>query len=264
VITSNRDRPGFPLGFDEAQAAYSSSPQVVRVTTEAFVKGTAFCPACGHEPLTQQLNNRPASDFVCPHCREEFELKSKNGRFGAKVVDGAYDALCARLTSDTNPNFAFLNYSRSDKSVTDLFVVPKHFVHPAIVERRKPLAATARRAGWIGCNIKLSEIPAKGKVFVIRNGLLADKNEVLRQWQNSLFLREERPEARGWLLDVLWCCEAIGAPEFSLEEIYRYEARLSSIYPGNNNVRPKIRQQLQVLRDAGVLEFVSKGRYRLI
>lgn len=262
--SSNRDRPGFPLGFDEAQASYSSSPQVVRVTTEAFVKGTAFCPACGHDHLAQQFNNRPASDFVCPHCREEFELKSKNGRFGSKVVDGAYDALCARLTSDSNPNFAFLTYSRLDKSVTDLFVVPKQFVHPAIVERRKPLSPTAKRAGWVGCNIKLNDIPSKGKIFVIRDGALAPKDEVLQQWQQSLFLRDQRLETRGWLLDVLRCCEAIGKPEFTLEEVYRFEALLSSIYPSNNNVRPKIRQQLQMLRDAGLVEFQGNGRYRLL
>jgi type II restriction enzyme len=31
----------------------------------------------------------------------------------------------------------------------------------------------------------------------------------------------------------------------------------------DNNVRPKIRQQLQVLRDRGWTEFVGRGRYRL-
>jgi type II restriction enzyme len=39
---------------------------------------------------------------------------------------------------------------------------------------------------------------------------------------------------------------------------------LSSKYPGNRHVRPKIRQQLQVLRDSGYLEFLSKGTYRLL
>ena len=42
-----------------------------------------------------------------------------------------------------------------------------------------------------------------------------------------------------------------------------FEERLSRLYPGNHNVRPKIRQQLQVLRDRGWLEFVGRGRYRV-
>jgi type II restriction enzyme len=39
---------------------------------------------------------------------------------------------------------------------------------------------------------------------------------------------------------------------------------LSRLYPNNKHVKPKIRQQLQVLRDHGYLEFESKGRYRLL
>ena len=55
------------------------------------------------------------------------------------------------------------------------------------------------------------------------------------------------------------CVEAIGRPEFTLAEVYGFEARLAAIYPGNNNVRPKIRQQLQVPRDMGRLEFGGRG-----
>ena len=46
------------------------------------------------------------------------------------------------------------------------------------------------------------------------------------------------------------------------QEVYAFEPRLSALCPGNNNVRPKIRQQLQVLRDQGVLEFLGRGNYR--
>ncbi len=59
------------------------------------------------------------------------------------------------------------------------------------------------------------------------------------------------------------CVEAIGRAEFALSDVYAFEDRLSRLYPGNNNVRPKIRQQLQVLRDQGFLEFAGRGLYRL-
>ncbi len=35
-------------------------------------------------------------------------------------------------------------------------------------------------------------------------------------------------------------------------------------YPNNKNVRPKIRQQLQVLRDLGLIEFEGQGKYTLL
>lgn len=77
-----------------------------------------------------------------------------------------------------------------------------------------------------------------------------------------MFLRETRPEARGWLLAVMGAVEAVGRDAFTLDEVYAQEARLAALYPGNRNVRPKIRQQLQVLRDRGWLAFDGGGRYR--
>lgn len=59
------------------------------------------------------------------------------------------------------------------------------------------------------------------------------------------------------------CVESIGRREFNLDDVYAFEARLSQIYPNNRHVRQKIRQQLQVMRDSGYLDFVSRGYYRL-
>jgi type II restriction enzyme len=51
--------------------------------------------------------------------------------------------------------------------------------------------------------------------------------------------------------------------EFTLEDVYKYEQELRRRYPENRNIRPKIRQQLQFLRDLGLIEFLSNdGEYR--
>ena len=36
---------------------------------------------------------------------------------------------------------------------------------------------------------------------------------------------------------------------------------LQKKYPWNHNIRPKIRQQLQVLRDRGLISFLGNGQY---
>lgn len=251
------------LGFEEAQAPYESPSQIARTLTEGWARKWLYCPSCGYDRLTALPNNTPAGDLFCGSCGEQFELKSKKGTFGGKVVDGAYNTLCERVASDVNPNFAFLAYSAADRQVRNLFIVPKQFVTERIIEQRPPLAPTARRAGWIGCNILLRDVPEVGRVDLVRDGTAVPKSLVLERWRQTLFLRDKPVSARGWLLDVLACVESIRRPEFSLAEVYRLEARLQEMYPGNNNVRAKIRQQLQVLRDAGVLEFVGQGRYRL-
>ncbi len=180
---------------------------------------------------------------------------------GRKVVDGAYSTMISRITSDTNPNFFFLTYNKEYKRVNDFLIIPKHFFTLEIIEKRKPLAITARRAGWTGCNINLSGIPALGRIFLIKGAKAQHKKDVLLKWQNSLFLRNENAESKGWTLDVLKCIDAIQAREFSLPDIYKFEDELRRKHPLNNFIQPKIRQQLQILRDKGVLKFVSKGKY---
>jgi type II restriction enzyme len=171
--------------------------------------------------------------------------------------------MCERLDSSDNPNLLLLNYDLARLSVRNAFIVPKHFFVREIIEERKPLAATARRAGWIGCNILLGQVPEAGKIFIVQNGVERPKELVLAEWKKTLFLRRESLEGRGWLVEVMRCVESIGRPEFKLEDVYRFEPKLRAIYPNNQNVRPKIRQKLQELRDAGFLDFVGRGRYRI-
>src|SRR5215470_13244975 len=158
------------LGFEESQLSYSSGTQKARTWTETWVSAQAYCPHCGNAKMSQFPNNSPLADFLCTSCNEEFELKSQRGKFGAKVADGAYKTKCERLAASNNPNLLLMNYNVKSLSVVNLLIVPKHFFVREIIEERKPLAATARRAGWIGSNIILNEIPSSGKIFIVRGG----------------------------------------------------------------------------------------------
>jgi type II restriction enzyme len=166
---SEEDDFGRPLGFEEAPAHFESETQKARVTTERWALSWLFCPNCGERQITQLANNSKVGDFRCAKCLEEYELKSTKGQFGRKVVDGAYGAMRERLAARNNPNFLLLKYDPLTSSATDLLVIPKHFFTPDIIEERKPLAATARRAGWIGCNIVLDRIPQSGRIFLLKD-----------------------------------------------------------------------------------------------
>ena len=127
---------------DKLVSEYHSGSQKARVLTESWVGEHLFCPRCGNEHLRHFQNNRPVADFICPSCSNQYELKSKQGKLGAKIADGAYDTFIKRM--------------------------------------------------------------------------------------------------------------------------YQFETYLYDRHQGNNNVRPKIRQQLQLLRDRGVIEFLGMGKYRKI
>ncbi len=249
------------LGFEESQSSYTSGSQNARTWTEAWVKAWAYCPHCGNAKISSFPNNSPLADFFCPSCSEEFELKSQKGMFGMRVVDGAFKTKCERLAASNNLNLLLMNYDLKSLAVVNLFIVPKHFF--VRDEERKPLAATARRAGWIGSNILLSHVPESGKIHIVQNSIVRSKELVLADWQKTLFLRDQTLESRGWLLDVMKCVESLGKRDFTLDEVYAFDRQLGERYPGNQNVRPKIRQQLQYLRDRGFIDFVSRGNYRL-
>ena len=251
------------LGFEESQSSYSSGSQNARTWTEAWVSAWAYCPHCGNAKISSFPNNSPLADFFCTSCSEEFELKSQRGKFGAKVLDGEFKTKCERLAASNNPNLLLMNYDLSSRAVVNLFIVPKHFFVREIIEARKPLSATARRAGWTGSKILLDRVPESGKIHIVQSGVIRAKELVLADWQKTLFLRSESPETRGWLLDVMKCVESLGKRDFPLDEVYAFERHLGDLYPGNQNVKPKIRQQLQFLRDRGFIDFVSRGNYRL-
>lgn len=240
---------------------YKSKPQQARIMTESWVARNIYCPNCGSYPINGFENNRPVADFYCSQCSEEYELKSKNGKFSSIIPDGAHSTMLERIQSERNPNFFFLNYSTECK-VKNFVVVPKHFFTPEVIVKRKPLAPTARRAGWVGCNIDIRKVSTRGTIFLIKDGLVVNQDEVLSKFQQTLFLREQSAGSRGWLLEILKCLDWIPTNEFTLNEMYAFEDYLKRRYPKNNYIKDKIRQQLQVLRDQGMIEFLGGGRYK--
>lgn len=178
------------------------------------------------------------------------------------IPGGAYSAMTARLAAANNPNLFVMSYDHAAARVTDLIVVPGHVFTPAIIQKKNPTHPKGRSNPWIGCNILIGDVPVAGRIGLIKAGLPRPKAEVRAAWDATLFLREARLDARGWLLDVMKYVEAIGRPEFTLAEVYAFTPRLQALHPGNNNVQPKIRQQLQVLRDRGWLAFNGRGTYR--
>jgi type II restriction enzyme len=167
-----------------------------------------------------------------------------------------------RINGSANPNFIFLSYNRASLSVTDLELVPAHFFSTQVIERRKPLGAHARRAGWEGCNILMDLLPPSGRISLVKDSSVATKSDVIKAWQKTMFLRgQPSGETRSWLLSIMACIEHMNTTIFTLGQLYDSEAKLSKNFPANRHVRPKIRQQLQVLRDRGYLNFLGNGVY---
>lgn len=249
------------LNFNQQLAsAYKSPSQIVRVLSEDWVAKQSYCPNCSAQPLAEFANNEPVADFYCANCKEQFELKSKKAKLSQIINDGAYETMLARINSDDNPSFFFLTYS-PEFTVNNFLIIPKQFFKPEIIIKRKPLAATAKRAGWVGCKIDLSQVPESGKVFLVKDKTVIARDTVTQQFQKTLFLRQQSLDSRGWTLDVWQCIDRLDE-KFTLKQVYAFADELQLKHPDNNHVKDKIRQQLQVLRDKGIIEFLGRGHYR--
>jgi len=166
------------------------------------------------------------------------------------------------IRSDKVPNLPVLQYS-AEWLVKNLVLIPCVFFSETVIEKRPPLSSTARRAGWVGCNILLHRIPRDGKIPVVLDGLIAAENQVRGEFARVRKLADLPPTLRGWTLDVLGAIRGLGRARFTLQDLYEQEPYLQRLHPRNQNVRPKIRQQLQVLRDFGLIEFTTPGCYRV-
>ena len=244
-------------------ANYKSASQRARVCTERWGEANLYCPACDSRRIDSLPVGSHAADFTCPSCDSRFQLKSKSGAFGNRVIDGAYSAMHRAITSDQTPNLFLLHYQRPQLTVESVLLVPHFAFTLSLLEKRKPLSSQARRAGWVGCNFLLDRIPEEARIAVVLDGEPVSSSKVRKAYRKLRPLEKLNVEKRGWTLDVLNIVKSLNTKEFELREIYDHEDALAELHPNNAHIRDKIRQQLQVLRDMGLVKFLGSGSYEI-
>jgi len=251
------------LALPRPPAGFTSNAQIARKVTEPWAAENLFCPNCPSPVLAVLRPNTKAKDFRCPECEEWFQLKSAQSRLGRKIPDAGYDAMIEAIASDETPNLFALNYNVGSWSVENVILIPRFAYSISAIEKRPPLKPTARRAGWVGCNILLTAIPDTAKIPIISAGKAASRKAVRESFARLRPLAELGVAERGWTLDVYRVVQRLGKRKFVLADVNAFAPELGRLHPGNRHVREKIRQQLQVLRDRGLVRFLRPGEYEI-
>ena len=158
---------------------------------------------------------------------------------------------------------ALQNESNEIWTVRNLLLIPHFAFPPSAIIKRPPLAATARRAGWVGCNFDLRRIPVDARIVVIKEKQITPPADVRAQFQKVKPFEEIPVEKRGWMLDVLNVVRQLGKKEFTNQDIYAFESHFRQLHPENDHIRDKIRQKLQNLIKAGFITRAGRNDYRL-
>lgn len=241
---------------------YKSQSQKARRITEPWGTKNLYCCACPSNRLSQEKTNAQVSDFHCPDCIERYQLKSQSKKLGGRILGSNYQKMVDAILGNNSPNFFLMHYELPEWMVRNLLVIPRFAISPSVIIKRKPLSAAARRSNWTGYVLDVGLIPESAKIPLIVEGSEIPRRVVREQYARIAKVQTLKPEQRGWTLDVLRFVEMLPEEVFTNDDIYTFEPELAKLYPGNRHIREKIRQQLQVLRDRGLLRQPKRGQWQ--
>src|SRR5674476_97659 len=163
------------LGFEESQSSYSSGSQKCAHMDRGMGERVGVLPALRQREDFGLPKQQSAGRFLLYVLRRGIRAQEPEGKIrregpGRRIQD---QMRASRRQQQSQP--LLMNYDLKSLAVVNLFIVPKHFFVREIIEERKPLAVTARRAGWIGSKILLDRVPESGKIHIVQNGLICAK-----------------------------------------------------------------------------------------
>lgn len=243
-------------------SGYKSPSQKARILTETWASDNLRCPSCDGILILLPANSR-TSDLRCQSCGETYQLKSQSKPFGKRILGAEYSTTVQAIRAGRHPSLILLQYDLDNLFVRQVKVLHRSWITEQGIIPRRPLGPQARRAGWQGCLLALDAIPNTAFVDVVSNGLVNQPQIVKSQWQTAHSVSALSLTKRSWIILVLRIVESL-PQEFTLQQVYAYESELAKSYPTNKNVRAKIRQQLQIIRDLGLIKFIKPGLYNRV
>ena len=238
----------------------NAQKQVIKVLTETWTANNIFCPVCW-SALDNHKTDKPINDLFCIDCSNDFELKASKWKFTKKLAAGSYQKAIDSI--EAKPMHLFVLKYSDDFTITNFLVIPKYFFTKQVIIKRPN--ALKSRPNYFMSDIDFSSIPESWKIHYINNWTYKTRTEILKEWQRVRFLDKEKQESKWWIFDIMKCIEKLEKDEFVLQEIYAFESDLKILHPENKNIKAKIRQQLQFLRDKWYLEFLEKrGNYKIL
>jgi len=164
-------RPAPTIDIDFTGFEHFKSESQRARALEVWARLNLWCHNCGNPNLVTLPPGTPVADLRSPVCSMEYQIKSTQGRFGGSILGAAYGPLEKRCKDGVMPDYLLIEYDLGRRQVVRVNLIRGIDLTMDRIVKRTPLKETARRAGWIGCNIRidgLDEITIVSPAFLPR------------------------------------------------------------------------------------------------
>jgi len=104
----------------------------------------------------------------------------------------------------------------------------------------------------------LTNLPKEKNVLPDIKKFLFEDNDNIISLQGGAIANQ----LKGWNQVSFKIINEFESDDFELKNFVPYYGTFKNLYPDNNHIEEKIRQQLQELRDLGLIEFTARGKYK--
>jgi hypothetical protein len=134
----------------------------------------ATCPRCNRSRHFKRLpTNFECADVICKFCGFLAQVKATRladdrDEFPDRIMGAAWGPQQQRLIAGIFHGLYLVGYRQDGKTLVRMEFVPPHVLEatPSVFEPRKPLSANAKRAGWTGFMLNVSQLPLVGRMQI--------------------------------------------------------------------------------------------------
>jgi Dam-replacing family len=117
------------------------------------------CPKCKRERTLRRLPvNFRCADVICDFCGYLAQVKATEradvGTLPRSLMGAAWEPQNERMAAGIYFPL-FIVVANAERSVHAVYYLPADLQQPEMFQQRRPLRATARRAGWVGYRLRL-------------------------------------------------------------------------------------------------------------
>jgi len=113
--------------------------------------------------------NFECADIICKFCGFLAQVKATrlpdgSDSFPERIMSAAWGPQHERILAGIYNGLYLTGFTQSGRGLLRIDYIPPHILEgtPEVFEPRKPLSATAKRAGWQGYLLNVGKLPAVG------------------------------------------------------------------------------------------------------